>query len=302
MNIRSLFIALAVALQVSCYCAAESGPGYSVGGSVGFWEGTPGFELGNDDPGTWSKLEWPLSGMIGNVDGVIVWPLASDHAFVFGGRYGRALSLSGTGKDWDWRPWEQPGVLSDYSETDSSGDLSILYLHAGYRFPIASSVTLQLLAGYEQTSVDIEDQNMVGSYDYGTTPVSYPGTVATYAAEYVGIILGAELAVNIGEKLILNGCFKVIPDLSATADANWIRQGDTFHQEASGMDLTIAGEAGYEIQQDVVLTVGVEWNSCVADQDGRQSGTYDGSSYNSDIVREMTLDSLSALIGVRISF
>jgi len=89
---------------------------------------------------------------------------------------------------------------------------------------------------------------------------------ATYSAEYSGFCLGAGLAAASGETRP-ERALRDLPDL-APRRANWVRQANTFHQEASGRGLTLAGGAAYEIQPNVALTAGAGWDSRVADQDG----------------------------------
>lgn len=291
---------LLVACDADALPANESAPRYSIEGSVWHSQGTFGFELGDDTVGTWSKVEWPLDGVIGGLEGIALWPLDDRRAFILKARYGQSFSLDGTSRDWDWRPWERPD-LSDYSETDSSGSLQTLDLRAGLRFSVAHHVELQLLAGYSRSSLDFEDSNLTGSYDYGQTPVSYEGAVDTYAADLSGFCLGGELIAHTGEKLTLSARAEATVSLSIDTDADWIRQGNQFEQSANGNGMTISGQAGYAIRPHMALTAEAGWTSLSA-QDGRQSGTQDGVSYDADIVREISMESATFGIGMKVDF
>ncbi|MEI6972527.1 MAG: omptin family outer membrane protease, partial [bacterium] len=270
-------VILAAGLLASSCCATEdshaneSAPCCSIAGSVAHLQGSLGFELGNDEFGAWSKLKWPLDGMLGGIEGAVTWPLDAGCAILVSARYGRSLSLGGTGKDWDWRPWEQPG-MSDYSETDSSGTLQTLDLRAGFRLPAVDGVNLQLIAGYSRSSVDFDDEDLTGSYDYGQTPIEYPGLAATYSAAFSGFCLGGEVMARASDKLTLSARLEAMVNLSVSADGDWVRRGNSFSQNARGMGLTLAGKAGYEIRNNVTLTAQVEWISRSA-EDGQQSGT-----------------------------
>lgn len=291
---------LLVACAANALPVNESVPRYSIEGSVWRSQGTFGFELGNDVVGTWSKVEWPLDGMAGGLEGTAFWPLDDRRSFILKARYGQSFSLDGTSRDWDWRPWERPD-LSDYSETDSSGSLQTLDVRAGLRFPLVRRVELQLLAGYSRTSLDFEDSNLTGSYDYGQTPVSYEGAVDTYSADLSGFCLGAELIAQAGEKLTLSARAEATVSLSIDTDADWIRQGNQFEQSANGNGIAISGQAGYAIRPHLTLTAQAGWTSLSA-QDGRQSGTQDGAVYDEDIVREISMEYVSLGIGMRIDF
>ena len=293
-------------LLASCCCAAEtlraseSTPSYSIAGSVWRSQGSLEFELGNDEFGTWSKVEWPLNGLLGGIEGDVVWPFDAGRALVVSIRYGHSFSMDGTSQDWDWRPWERPDV-SDYSETDSSGDLQTIDVRVGFRFPIGRTVDLQLLTGYSRSSIDFEDQNLTGSYDYGQTPISYQGPVDTYSAAFSGLCLGGEVVARAGDKLTLSARVETILNLSVSADGDWIRRGNHFEQEANGTGLTVSGRMGYEIRPHVAVAAEAGWISQTA-RNGGQHGTQDGLSYDADIVREISLQYITAGIGVVVEF
>ena len=208
--------------------------------------------------------------------------------------------MNGTSRDWDWRPWDRPG-LSDYSETDSSGTLQTFDARAGFRFPVGRRVDLQFSVGYDQSMIDLDDQNLTGSYDYGQTPVSYQGPVDTYSADFSGFCFGGALAARVADRLTLLAGAEAIVNLSVSADAEWLRSGDSFAQSANGTGLTVSGKAKYAIRKNLALTAQAAWVSQTA-RDGHQSGTQDGIPYDSGILRNIEMEYVTAGIGVAVRF
>lgn len=273
-------------------------PRYSAGGSFQHAQGIFGFELGNDTLGTWSKIEWPLSGILGGVECEGGWPLDGDRMVAVSVRYGRSLSMTGTSTDRDWRPWERPDV-SDSSETDFSGTIQALDVRVGFRFPVAR-LDLTLLTGYSRSAVDFEDNNLTGIYDYGANPITSEGPVDTYSASLAGLSVGGEISARMHEKLALAIRVETLMNLSVNADADWIRQGNSFSQDASGTGLAIAGKADYRMREHLTLRTEVEWTARSAH--GRQAGTQDGESYDLDIVRQISMEYMTTEIAVIFDF
>jgi hypothetical protein len=277
--------------------ADESAPRYSVGGSVWHSQGSLEFELGNDEWGTWSRVKWPLTGLLGGIEAAVDWPLPENVALVMNARYGRSFALEGSSRDWDWRPWVERSEVSDYSETDTSGTLQTLDVRAGLRFPTASAVDFLILAGYRLSSFDLDDTDLMGFYDYGITPASSPGLVDTYSVDFSGFCLGGSLVARAGDRLTLSAEIETFLNLSVDADADWIQQGHPFRQNASGTGLTASGKAGYAIRPNLTLTAGMEWTSWTA-EDGRQRGILDGLPYDADVVRKISLEYVTVEMGI----
>ena len=288
-------------LCLSCIAAAvrgASGDGMQVALGAGFLSSrdTLSFELGNDELGTWSAVDWSVDGTLAALHAELTMPLESS-TFVCDGRYARSLSLDGSSEDRDWRPWLRPG-LSDISEADTEAELESVQIRVGFEFPVQSSATLRAFTGYTRQMLDMEDRDMRGSFDYGTVQVTWPGQVGTYSVEFSAVTLGVEAETELGAQFFANAKVEVLTALTADAYGNWVRVGHTFDQEASGDGYAATIQLGYRLSQHLTVTGEFEWMSMTADGSGRQRGVQDGVAYDSRVLREISAEHQAIGLGL----
>lgn len=245
--------------------------------------GDAGFQIGY----IWviSELEYPMDGTLFELKASA--PLTKQDAWgaFVRGRYAGAISYDGTSKDSDFLDF--PNIRSDYSESDSSADVSIWDVDVLLDFrpfrereePFIRSLSLGFFAGYGAQSFDYSDKNLDAAYDYGMTRFFLPGPVSTYKFDFSGIRVGARAAFRPLREIEIAVQGTWMPTLEAEGDGNWLLRNYTFQQTADGTGVILDITARCRVWKQLSVFGGMRSVSLIADQHGKESGIEDGTSY-----------------------
>ena len=276
---RRLF--LLALLLAATPCMAASGLSIEAGAAQA--GGSYEFTLGSEELGDWSRVRWPLDGVL--MTGAIKYDHGISEKITARYEVGmqKSLTMSGTGQDWDWRPWEREG-LSDYSETESDADLFKWELVAGMAVDVTPTLACMFSIGYQQLEVDFEDRNLDAWYDYGTDVFTADGLAATYALAASGPFFGIGAQWQVDERLRVFAEARYSPSLELEGEGEWIRAGKHFDQKIDATGLEVRVRPLYQLTS--ALDVALQYVHATQESDGagRQWGTEGATSYDAQMV------------------
>jgi len=269
--------------------------GIDLQASVWASAGEAGFQIGY----VWviSELEYPMDGTLFEIKASAPITRQDAWGLFVRGRYAGALSYDGTSKDSDFLDF--PNIRSDYSESDSSADVSIWDVDAFLDFrpfrekeeQFLRTLSLGFFAGYGGQSFDYSDKNLDASYDYGLTRFTVPGPVSTYKFDFTGIRVGARAAFRPMNEIEIAVEGTWIPNLEAEGDGQWLLRNYTFQQSADGMGVILDIKARCRVWEQLSVFGGVRVVSLIADKRGKETGNEDGMAYEGwPIVPQITAE------------